>query len=34
MCGILALFNVRGTYDEVRAKGYMLSGRQRHRGPD
>lgn len=34
MCGIFAVFNIRGTYEEVRAKAYALSKRQRHRGMD
>ncbi|CAD8136684.1 unnamed protein product [Paramecium pentaurelia] len=34
MCGILAIFNIKGTYIEVRTLAYDLSKRQRHRGPD
>ncbi|CAD8052116.1 unnamed protein product [Paramecium sonneborni] len=34
MCGILAIFNIKGTYIEVRTLAYNLSKRQRHRGPD
>jgi len=34
MCGIFAVFNIRGTYEKVRARVYKLSKRQRHRGPD
>jgi len=34
MCGILAIFNIKGTYIEVRTIAYNLSKRQRHRGPD
>lgn len=34
MCGIFAVFNIRGSYEEVRSKAYALSRRQRHRGMD
>ncbi|CAK90742.1 unnamed protein product (macronuclear) [Paramecium tetraurelia] len=34
MCGILAIFNIKGIYYEVRTLAYNLSKRQRHRGPD
>lgn len=34
MCGIFAVFGIKGTYDEVRGLAYSLSKRQRHRGPD
>jgi asparagine synthase (glutamine-hydrolysing) len=34
MCGILAIFGLKGTYHEVRAKAIQLPRRQKHRGPD
>lgn len=34
MCGILAIFGIKGTYQSVRALAVTLSRKLKHRGPD
>ncbi len=34
MCGILGIFGIRGTYENVRKHAVKLAKRIRHRGPD